>query len=125
MQSPFLFCCRFGPRDLQHVNLFCLTNWSLAADNGGQCSALLAAVREGISLVPPLRSWLAWRCLPHVTSVPVFQRTLRPSDSHQPDATPVIGMRFSGQGIRNRIRVKSLSLVLDDGEILSVTAAKN
>jgi hypothetical protein len=58
----------------------------------------------------------------------VFKGDFVHRDSHQPDATPVVGVEiFRTQGIGNRIRVKSLSLVLyDEGYSISqFTAATN
>jgi hypothetical protein len=58
----------------------------------------------------------------------VLKKDLVHRRSHQPDATPVVGAEIFGtQGIRNRIRVKSLSLVLDHEGYspFGVTAAPN
>src|SRR5260370_997605 len=74
-------------------------------------------------------SWPAGGCLPHVDlGTTALKRNLVHYGLHQPDATPVIGPDvFGSRGIGYRIRVKSLSLVLDDdGNSLSqFTAATN
>src|SRR5712671_4522584 len=76
-----------------------------------------------------LRSRLAFRCLAHAHFGTVgFKRNLVHHGLHHPDSTPVVGADVLGSGgIGHRVRVKSLSLVLDDnGNSLSqFTAAKN
>src|SRR6266481_5694230 len=90
LQNPRLFRWRFGPHNLQHVNLFGLTNGLVRRPTpAAQSSVLFAVLREGISLVPHA-PFLIGMSVPSAYGLPstVLKKDLVHRRSHQPEATP-------------------------------------